>query len=783
MAKQSSRDAALARRMALSSGGKTAENRHSTATGRVRTAADARPSRTQTPAPQAPAAVSRPEPVVARRLTAEPSAPRQHTQATRIANPSRDLVLSRREALSRRGKRADTSRDRTRVDVAREEASKPAAAAPAAASTEHTCQCQEGKSREVAPQRTRLSLETPAPGTSRSNGRSSAVKRTAQHNPSRALVLARREALSQRGKLANTPRGTGTAAVVRQSNPDLNSRELALKIRELRSRSGAAAATGISSGPARPSGPRRRAPETSGPAPAQDAPWKVGASTTSRGQVVTGTMANRSDKTTGNEASTCRPITGTEYLGSEIFQSFCGSDARPLQPDKVRVSATSHGNRVTGNEVGRSEKVTGDEPGTCKTITGTEYIGADQSAAWCGTGSPSPRKVGLSQTQAGRPVSGVMVGRSEKVTGDESGSGRQITGDQYVTEPLQRQVPGQAPAKVNRFNTLRGTGVTGTHVGRSDKMTGDEPGSCRLITGDEYIGSEQYDRFCGTRPAPEAPKVGFSLTQRSLVVSGTRTGRSEKVTGDEAGTCKAVTGTPYAGFDEAGSWCAGPEVQQIRQRTPMGAATPGARLTGQQPGIGGSLTGASRGACEPISGTPYIGSDQFAEACPSDVSGAADMPQPLEGAPWERFSVTSPARAVTGTRTDVQGSARITGPFDRAGNKVTGTEQFRFDRRPAVAAPAPAEAGEAARPTSRVTGEGSGHKITGDDWDRGDRVTGTEGVSARRRNPSRSGPVGAMAMLQQKRNDTVEQPVSRVTGSSGNTDKGSLITVSGGARG
>jgi hypothetical protein len=40
-----------------------------------------------------------------------------------------------------------------------------------------------------------------------------------------------------------------------------------------------------------------------------------------------------------------------------------------------------------------------------------------------------------------------------------------------------------------------------------------------------------------------------------------------------------------------------------------------------------------------------------------------------------------------------------------------------------------------------------------------------------------------MAMLQQKRNDTMEPPVSRVTGSSGNTDKGSLITVSGGARG
>jgi hypothetical protein len=62
-------------------------------------------------------------------------------------------------------------------------------------------------------------------------------------------------------------------------------------------------------------------------------------------------------------------------------------------------------------------------------------------------------------------------------------------------------------------------------------------------------------------------------------------------------------------------------------------------------------------------------------------------------------------------------------------------------------------------------------------------VTGTEGVSARRRNPSRVGPMSAMAAMAAKRNDDVAPPVSRVTGSSGNTQSGSLITVSGGARG
>jgi hypothetical protein len=132
-------------------------------------------------------------------------------------------------------------------------------------------------------------------------------------------------------------------------------------------------------------------------------------------------------KTTGNEAAICRTITGTEYLGSEVFQTFCQSEAPSRQPAKVRVSATSHGNRVTGNEVGRSEKVTGDEPGTCKLVTGTEYVSANQDADYCGISSPNPRKVGQTTTTAGRQVSGVMVGRSETVTGNEAGSSRHLT--------------------------------------------------------------------------------------------------------------------------------------------------------------------------------------------------------------------------------------------------------------------------------------------------------------------------------------------------------------------
>ena len=74
-------------------------------------------------------------------------------------------------------------------------------------------------------------------------------------------------------------------------------------------------------------------------------------------------------------------------------------------------------------------------------------------------------------------------------------------------------------------------------------------------------------------------------------------------------------------------------------------------------------------------------------------------------------------------------------------------------------------------------------KITGDDWDRGDKVTGTEGASSRKRNPSRGGMKTAMPDSDIKRNDEIKKPDFLITGSSGNTREGQLVTFSGGARG
>jgi hypothetical protein len=699
--------------------------------------------------------------------------------------------MARRQAMSGGGKAAIQSRDRTRTadSGGKGLSSAPVPAAPAAqtgAATEQKKGCGCGCDGARAESKTRMSATTTAVA---ANGTAAVqkAKQAISRSIGRAASLARREAMSSRGKSGVGKNGVTAAQTARAGNPDLSSRDLSKVLREQRSRNG-----GAGQKKSRPCGRVRPGKGVSTGA-AQDAPWKVGASETTEGQTVTGTMVGRSESVTGDEPSTCRTVTGTEYLGADIFRDFCQTDPTPSTAKKVTVTTTSHGNPVSGNRIGRGEKVTGNEPGTCKNVTGNEYISAEQQQGYCGEfASKSPRKVSMAETMKGKTVTGSKVGRSASVTGDEPGMNRALTGTQY-TKPSDI---GNAPAKVGVSTTLRGGSVTGTTVGRRERMTGDEAGSCRNITGDDYVGQEQYSGFCNAAPSPSDRKVGVSATNKGMAVTGTMTDRQSKVTGNEPGSCKAVTGTPYAGAEQTVNFCQAEDAAMVNARTRQLRGTPGMPMTGIQPGVGGVMTGDQKGACEPVSGTPYVGADQFADACPATAADTAspDFPQPIGGGtPWQEFSVQQPSggaqqaigsTGVTGNQYEQGG---VTGPFGMAPGKVTGTEEARFGRGKVQAdelRPVVAEEFEG-RVKSRITGEGqdAGLKITGDDWDRGSNVTGTEGASARRRNPTmRMGDMNAMAVAP-KRNEEVPAPNSKVTGGSGNTEKGSLITYSGGARG
>lgn len=530
-------------------------------------------------------------------------------------------------------------------------------------------------------------------------------------------------------------------------------------------------------------------------------PQKVETGTTLSGSTVTGNQVERTSRITGTESGNCRTVTGTEYIGAEQYGEFCDNLPEPT-PAKVATTSTSRGRRVTGTEVGRSTRVTGDESGTCKRVTGTEYLAAEQAGEFCGnTPEPRPEKTVSGMTAKQNAVTGSDIARKNRVTGTESGASKAITGTTYA-DSGNRGAEGDAPKKVETRRTSAGATVSGTLPGRSSKLTGDEPGACKRVTGSDYVNTEEFVSFCRAEPYLPPAKVGKSLTLKGQDVSGTQVGRSGKITGDEYGACKPVTGTSYIGADQYAEFCAARSAAEAINRARLGRSPD---LTGTQPGPDEKMTGNERGECQDVSGTPYVGEGQYAAACgrspmalhyrsrgPEGSQAAAGITGNAMDAAAPRtasgFSVTSPARTAQSSETSrITGSAygssgRITGPLARATGLVSGTPEFRYREESAVfAAPAPA----APEPAERITGEGRERRITGDAWDRGDRVTGTEGHSATRRNPTMRGDARGNSKNARafREVETPEPTPSRITGSSGNASGGATVTLSGGARG
>ncbi|MHB1608615.1 MAG: CsoS2 family carboxysome shell protein [Acidiferrobacter thiooxydans] len=696
----------------------------------------------------------------------------------------------------------------------------------------------------------------------------------------RALCKARRRSVAQRGKVAIPVRNGLISAAARQHYLETgNAREFArLHRRELATHGRGAAQ------PARPSG-RRRKPE---------APPKVEVGTTLSGSPVTGTQVDRTRAITGIEPGSCRTITGTEYLGSEHYAGFC--EARPApRPAKVRVGRTGRDLDVTGTHMGRVGSVTGDEAGTCRPVTGTEYVGSDDFQAVCKIEAPTRApKVAVGRTARRElPVSGSDEARANRVTGAEVGESAKITGSQYADGGAARMTINGAPKKVALTHTISGRPVSGTAVDQTTKITGLDAGTCRTLTGTEYLSHESFTSVCGTRPEPtEPPKVEESYTEKRQRITGNLVDRSEKVTGNEPGSCQRLTGTGYngpqlcgggadkvqrmtgvgggtvtgtgmdrlpktTGDERGGCWPVTGTVYHGREHYAPCASTPqaGARkvgltrtdkghlVSGPLLGADEAVTGNEAGVHLPVTGTPYAGREESAmsgyeaaamtgkaengtqsagcgggcgckrrfeelenrvrelQAEVGSTAGGGVMPSgrfvaatfPEARAVQEPpavggFSVAAPAQEgrsrITGNAADH--GARITGPINLARGLVTGTPEFRARDTMALSAQAApklvaSEAGEESTPPAA-----GAWRITGDDWSRGGRVTGTEGHWAQGRNPTQRGTARTCVMSaagNRERPLAVPVPEGKVTGSSGNTGKGSLVTYSGGARG
>lgn len=404
------------------------------------------------------------------------------------------------------------------------------------------------------------------------------------------------------------------------------------------------------------------------------APPKVEAGTTLSGQKVTGTQVERKSKVTGNEPGTCRSVTGTEYIGSEQFSDFCPTLPEP-NVAKVGVSVTGSGRTLTGTSVGRSERVTGDEAGSCKPVTGTEYLGSERFEQFCAAKGlmARPAKVitGVTQRKS-LPVTGADEARSAAVTGTEPGSARAITGSQYADAGAARLTI-NGPSKVALTHTVAGRPISGTEVGRSVRVTGDEAGSCRLISGTEYLSNEQFATICNTRPEPAPAKVGIDESRQGQRITGNLVDRSEKVTGNEPGSCLRVTGSQYG----EGKLCGG-GTDKVQSMSTLS----GQPLTGTRVGHGPKLTGDEHGGCEPVTGTQYYGEEQFAEYCVS-------TPEP----PASKVIVSQSNRGLPVSGTPLGRSGNVTGDepgsdLEISGTPYAGREQIQRRTRVAELPPA-----------------------------------------------------------------------------------------------
>ncbi len=478
---------------------------------------------------------------------------------------------------------------------------------------------------------------------------------------------------------------------------------------------------------------------------------------------------------------------------------------------KVIESPTHGGQRVTGVRIAPGVQVTGGEPGASHPISGTQYVPADGPAPAPGAGV----KVALMRTPQGLVVSGTTVRGKVPITGDEAGEHLPITGeaDQRLDDDLtprtdaayrsaqfpRRADPHGASAVGGRVgvqppgpaleNSDGGLAVTGTAVGRSGRVTGNEAGACRPITGDQY--QNLYSTECGavgggTAPATHldrgrldpvtAGKVTVAQTWRGQQVTGPSLEYRPNVTGDEPGDCRPVTGTPYKGPSTIFGSCepdeADPATQRLEPR-PQGVA-----VTGDLPMHSKSVTGIERGHRNDITGSSYYGEMRPAEPVVDDwARGPFPVAQArrLAGrdAARKETDAAPPASCVPG---------RITGAFAIDAGKVTGNSEFLFR---------PRQSRDAMQPVA-ITGEGrtDGRAITGAEaaWTPHDRVTGTLGYIAAGRNPTEGGG-GSNAWAGARRFKNLATPGApnenaKVTGRVGGTPQGGVrVTVSGGAQG
>ncbi|MDB2412567.1 CsoS2 family carboxysome shell protein [Litoricolaceae bacterium] len=420
---------------------------------------------------------------------------------------------------------------------------------------------------------------------------------------------------------------------------------------------------------------------------------------------------------------------------------------------------TDDSDRVSGTPLAQNPDTIGVDRGLSRGITGTEYFSGEIFQELCPRSENRSRPVNHESRITGRVATSQLLRPETQYANDVTADGLTITGGETVHGRItgtdadrSPRMSGSQYRNVQLGSNARSRGrdllmdsgrLTGHFLDGHRTLTGATQDRGSDVTGDNYADNRRTSR--AQRPAPSRID-GARRIHSGTRISGIRD-ESDRTTGTPDAVRGEMSGTPYIGSD-------------ARPREMSAHA-----VTGTQPAIGSGITGDSRGADGPISGTPYLGEDHLATSFGYEPVTRPDR----------QFSVMTQRHA---SKPYTRVTSGITGSFGKGDGKITGVNDASFAIQ--------STGTDQDSPTKLVTGEGAaaGQKITGDDWDRNPNITGTEGRSSKSRNTTRRGAESTKtASVSRPDQRSREIPVSKVTGSSGNTSDGALITYSGGARG
>jgi hypothetical protein len=225
------------------------------------------------------------------------------------------------------------------------------------------------------------------------------------------------------------------------------------------------------------------------------------------------------------------------------------------------------------------------------------------------------------------------------LSGDEQGGRQRVTGTDYAGAALSAAGPGApesmtSAVKVDVTHTLRGQTVSGSPMGRSSLVTGDEPGSHLAISGTPYAASEQIAGACGCQhgeaaepaglpqahprfqpqgrpramamsmvpaePRPESFSVSAPAREARGRITGTGYGGAGRITGPVNMASGLVSGTPEFRYRDEAGLMAGMGQAMAESATP---AAQGERITGEGREAGRRITGDDWGRSDRVTGT------------------------------------------------------------------------------------------------------------------------------------------------------------------------------------